>query len=79
MDEAVDLVLRAARANDEQILIPKLPAFKLGDLAEVMGLRKKVTGLPPWEKMHEGMDEGNTSDIAPRMSQAELSNAVARL
>ena len=79
MDEAVDLVLSATRADDEKILIPKLPAFKLGDLAEVMGLRKKVTGLPPWEKMHEGMDEGNTSDIAPRMSPAELSNAVARL
>lgn len=80
MDEAVDLVLNAAKPdNDRPILIPHLPAYKLGDLAEVMGMRKRVIGLPVWEKKHEGMDFGNTSDIAPRMSQAELSEAVARV
>lgn len=80
IDEAVDLVLSAAKPNnDKPILIPQLPAYKLGDLAEVIGVRKRITGLPAWEKKHEGMDFGNTSDVARRMTHDELSEAVARI
>lgn len=80
MDEAVDLVMRAARpGNDRPILIPELPAFRLGDLADVLKVKMDVSGLPPWEKKHEGMDDGNTSDIARRMTQRELSEAVAAI
>jgi len=78
MDEAVDLVLQAAKSNSE-MLIPKLPAYRLGDLASVLGVKMDVKGLPPFEKRHEGMDFGNTSDIARRMDRDELAEAVARL
>lgn len=72
MDQAVDLVLKAVGTKSEQILIPTLPAYRLGDLAEVMKMEMDIKGLPPWEKRHEGMDFGNTSDIARRMSHREL-------
>lgn len=78
MDEAVDLVMKATEAEKE-VLIPTLPAFQIGDLVKAMGFRMHVTGLPKWEKMHEGMEDGNTSDIARRMSIEELSSGVAAL
>jgi hypothetical protein len=67
MDEAVDLVIKAI-PSDQNILIPQLPAYRLGDLASVLGVKMDVKGLPSFEKKHEGMDFGNTSDIARRMS-----------
>ena len=77
MDEAVDLVLQAIAAEDvSKLFIPRLPAYRLGDLADAMGLRMKVIGLPPWEKMHEGMGVGNTSDRARRMAMKELKVAL---
>jgi UDP-N-acetylglucosamine 4,6-dehydratase len=79
MDEAVDLVLRATKTNSQEILIPTLPAYRLGDLADVLKVKMDVKGLPAWEKKHEGMDFGNTSDIARRMDRSELAEAVARL
>lgn len=79
MDEAVDLVIKATRTNSNEILIPDLPAYRLGDLASVIGVKMNVTGLPPWEKKHEGMDDGNTSDLARRMGRDELAEAVARV
>jgi UDP-N-acetylglucosamine 4,6-dehydratase len=78
MDEAVELVLKAIWTN-EQILIPSLPAYRLGDLADVLGVKMDVKGLPSYEKKHEGMDFGNTSDIARRMDRDELAAAVSRL
>lgn len=78
LDQAVDLVMKAAKPdNDRPILIPELPAFRLGDLADVLRVRMDVTGLPPWEKKHEGMDDGKTSDIAPRLTGKQLAEAVA--
>lgn len=80
MEEAVDLVSKAASSvGADDILIPNLPAFRLGDLASVLGMKMDVKGLPPWEKKHEGMDFGNTSDIARRMSCEELAGEVARI
>jgi UDP-N-acetylglucosamine 4,6-dehydratase len=79
MDEAVDLVLKATKTNSQEILIPKLPAYRLGDLADVLKVKMDVKGLPAWEKKHEGMDFGNTSDIARRMDRSELAEAVSRL
>lgn len=79
MSEAVDLVLKAIDAPPDKILIPTLPAYRLGDLAEVLGVRMDVKGLPTFEKLHEGMEDGNTSDIARRMSHKELAAAVERI
>ena len=74
MDEAVNLVLGAA--GTDELVIPKLPAFRLGDLAEAMNLTPEVVGLGDHEKKHEGMEDGNTSDTARRMSVDELREAL---
>jgi UDP-N-acetylglucosamine 4,6-dehydratase len=73
MSEAVDLVLDTVRTmKGGELNIPTLPAFRMGDLAEAMGAKTKVIGLPSWEKKHEGMCDGNTSDKARRMTVQEL-------
>lgn len=78
MDEAVDLVLQSINTS-VRLNIPTLPAFRLGDLAEAMDLEYEVTGLPAHEKIHEGMDVGNTSDVARRMSVDEIRKALRRV
>jgi FlaA1/EpsC-like NDP-sugar epimerase len=78
MDHAVSLVMQAVTGSQE-IYIPSLPAFRLGDLAEAMGLEYDVIGLPAHEKIHEGMDVANTSDMARRMSVDELKYALERV
>jgi len=78
IDEAVDLVLHTAQTmKGGELAIPDLPAYRLSDLAEAMGLKPEITGLPAWEKMHESMGPGNSSDKARRMSVAELRLALA--
>jgi len=73
LDEAVDLVVRAIKdMKGGETFIPTLPAYRLGDLAEAMGAKIKVLGLPDWEKRHESMGPGNSSDKARRMSVEEL-------
>jgi UDP-N-acetylglucosamine 4,6-dehydratase len=73
MEEAVDLILKTVEmAEYTKPVIPILPAYRLGDLAEAMGLDMDIRGLPPWEKLHEGMEHGNTSDKARRMTVEEL-------
>lgn len=77
MDEAVDLVLKALKDTPtDKPLVPTLPAYRLGDLAEAMEVEMDVTGLPAWEKKHESMEEGNSSDLARRMSVDELREAL---
>lgn len=77
MREAVDLVLKTAKnMKGGEIAIPTLPAYRLGDLAEAMGAQMEVRGLPPYEKLHESMAEGNSSDKARRMSVDELRSAL---
>jgi UDP-N-acetylglucosamine 4,6-dehydratase len=78
MSEACDLVAGTiACMRGGELVIPELPAYRLGDLAIAMGARMKITGLPEWEKRHEGMSDGNTSDKARRMSVAELSDVLS--
>lgn len=73
MHEAVSLVfLTAETMVGGEINIPTLPAYRLGDLAEAMGARMNVLGLPSWEKRHEAMGPGNASETARRMSVTEL-------
>lgn len=77
MDEAVSLVLDTADSMiGGEIVIPTLPAYRLGDLATAMNASMKVTGLPAWEKLHESMAEGNSSDKARRMTVDELRSAL---
>lgn len=77
MDEALDFVLATvAVMKGGELRVPDLPAYRLGDLCEAMGVRPEVTGLPLWEKKHEGMGARNTSDCARRMSVDELREAL---
>lgn len=77
MDEAVDLVLDTVETmRGGELNIPTLPAYRLGDLAEAMGAKMKITGLPAWEKLHESMEEGNCSKDARRMTIQELRDAL---
>jgi UDP-N-acetylglucosamine 4,6-dehydratase len=73
MEQAVDLVLDTAKSmQGGEISIPTLPAYRLGDLAEAMGAKMEVKGLPPFEKMHESMDAWQSSDNARRLTVDEL-------
>lgn len=73
MDQAVDLVLQtSATMRGGEVAIPTLPAYRLGDLAEAMGARMNIRGLPAFEKRHESMSADNSSETARRMSVAEL-------
>ncbi len=77
MNEAIKLVLNTIETmKGGEINIPSLPAYRLGDLAEAMGAEIEVKGLPPWEKKHESMAIGNSSENARRMTVEELRNAL---
>lgn len=77
MQQAVDLVLQMAlHSAGGEIEIPRLPAYRLGDLADAMGAKMDIKGLPAWEKRHESMGPGNSSDCARRMTIAELKEAL---
>lgn len=78
LGEAVELVLMTLREmRGGELAVPALPAFRLGDLAAAMGAAVRLTGLGPFEKLHEGMAPGNTSDRARRLSVVELREAVS--
>lgn len=78
--DAVDLVMHTVEnMKGGERNIPILPAYRLGDLAEAMGLRYNVVGMRPGEKLHEAMDEGATSDITRRMTVAELREELKRV
>lgn len=77
MQEAVNLILNTIETmKGGEMNIPTLPAYRLGDLASAMGAKIRITGLPKWEKKHEGMDYGNTSDRARRMTDFELKSEL---
>ena len=83
-DEAVEFVLDALSEScvlplRRELSIPSnLPAFRLGDLAAVMGLYDyDVVGLPEHEKLHETMDGKHFSCEARRLGSAELRMLVA--
>lgn len=75
-DEAVAFVLSSVFYIAPDLAIPELPAFTVGDLAEAMGAKMNIIGLPAWEKKHESMSDGNSSDVARRMSVNELREAL---
>jgi UDP-N-acetylglucosamine 4,6-dehydratase/5-epimerase len=73
MGEAIEFVMANIwYSSTAEPAIPVLPAYRLGDLAEAMGARMNVLGLPKYEKLHESMGPGNASNTARRMSVAEL-------
>lgn len=70
---AVNLVLNTINTmKGGEINIPELPAYKVGDLAEAMGAKMDIIGLPESEKLAETMDGKTDSSQARRMSPQEL-------
>jgi UDP-N-acetylglucosamine 4,6-dehydratase (inverting) len=72
LDEGVDLVLYALeRAIGGEIFVPKIPSFRITDLAEAIapGAQQQIVGIRPGEKLHEEMitssDSHSTVDLGP--------------
>lgn len=70
LDEGVRMVLWAAsNAMGGEIFVPKIPSYRIGDLAEAVApeCQKKIIGVRPGEKIHEEMitssDSLNTVDL----------------
>lgn len=77
IDEATDLVYQTAQdMKGGELIVPTLPAFRLGDLADAMNVKQKITGLGEFEKMHESMVEHTSSEHARRMSIMEIREAL---
>lgn len=77
IEDAARLVHDTASTPDGgELSIPDLPAYRVGDLAEAMGVGVDVIGLPDFEKRHETMDGVTHSDAARRMSIDELKEAL---
>ena len=73
LDEAVELVLKTVNTmHGGELVIPTLPAYRLGDLAFAMDVAMDIRGISKSEKRHESMDAGMRSDIARRMTIYEL-------
>jgi UDP-N-acetylglucosamine 4,6-dehydratase/5-epimerase len=80
VDEAVALVLDTIERMPAEPAIPELPGFCLGDLAMALGATAfRVTGLDRFEKRHESMRAGLSSDTAPRLTVAELRERLAHV
>lgn len=75
LQQAIDLVLGVAQTMlGGELTIPKLPAYRLEDLATAMGINKDTpnckwnVGLGPGEKLHERMrEDGPASDQVNRI------------
>lgn len=70
IDGGVDMVMHAIEhAWGGEIFVPKIPSYKILDLAEAIGpdCKKEVVGIRPGEKIHEEMisasDSYNTYDL----------------
>lgn len=77
MQGAIDLVFQTAlHAVGGEVEIPVLPAYRLGDLADAMGAKMDVRGLPAYEKLHESMGPRLCSESVRRMMIPELKEAL---
>ena len=70
LEEGADLVLWAAKnAAGGEIFVPKIPSYRISDLAEAIGpnCKKQIIGIRPGEKLHEELitksDSCNTIDF----------------
>lgn len=80
IDEAVSLVVHTMNTmQGGELAIPELPAYRLADLAEALGVGMEIRGLPAWEKKHESMRDDLSSDGARRMGVAEIRERLEAL
>lgn len=76
-EDAVSLVMRTmSMMQGGELVVPTLKAYRLGDLAEAMGVSYSVDGLDAREKRHESMNPGQSSELAHRMSVHEIREAL---
>ena len=64
LSESIDLVLWAIENSEGgEILVPKIPSYRLIDLAEAIGpsCERKIIGIRPGEKIHEEMISASDS------------------
>ena len=91
LEEGVDLVFFALeRALGGEIFVPKIPSYRITELAEAIGPECKhpVVGIRPGEKVHEEMvtssDSLNTIEtdryyvIVPNLTDISFKDAVAK-
>jgi len=92
LQESIELVLYAANHSmGKEVFVPKIPSFKIIDLAKSIGPNCKIkfTGIRPGEKVHEEMitedDSLNTLEnskyyiILPRLDKKEIKNYKLKL
>lgn len=72
LEEGVEMVLWAlANASGGEIFVPKIPSYRILDLAQAVGpeCEVRIVGIRPGEKIHEEMitssDSLNTVDLGP--------------
>ena len=89
-EQAVELILDSARLPTGTLVVPQLPAYRLGDLMSAMlgpgdHLQASTTELGPGEKLHESLKEAGEpggpqrSDQARRMTIEELREELTRI
>ena len=83
LDQGVDLVLWAIEhAKGREILVPKIPSFRITDLAQAIAPRAehRIVGIRPGEKLHEEMitssDSHSTVDLGPYYAILASGDAV---
>lgn len=74
-----ELIQRMKTSAGGELVIPDLPAYRVGDLVTAMGAEMDIKGLPEFEKMHEAMDEKRSSVSARRMDVVELRERLSWL
>lgn len=80
LDEAVELVMNTAmHMRGGELRVPVLPAYRVGDLADAMQVKYRVTSLGQGEKLHESMDDKQSSYTARRMSKLELARELTHV
>ena len=92
LEEGVEMVFWALEhALGGEILVPKIPSYRISDVAEAIGpsCKKEVVGMRPGEKLHEEMitasDSSNTVDlgnyyaIVSSSMQMKLSEYIRKL
>jgi len=75
LDQAVELVRDAVAGASGLYIARDLPAATVASFVEAVApplYPRRVTGLRPGEKVHEKLDDGYTSDMARRLTAAEL-------
>jgi FlaA1/EpsC-like NDP-sugar epimerase len=62
LEEGVEMVFWALEhALGGEILVPKIPSYRIGDVAEAIGpnCKQEIVGIRPGEKLHEEMISEN--------------------